>query len=195
MRVNPIIVSTPSMSAPHRYNTRFQLKKNAAARATPTYQAPTVPPPIKLPEECPKAVFKTPAEAYEEIQRILNLAQNAPLNSATRYEHVIELFMFILANQQHVKYHKRLVTVIRERVDTFSKDVERTMKNSVWQDSKYLPNLCPQHMKDEAQRLVLCRIMKTLFNHIKVLSDQWIIDMNYIHKMSLNNNNEWQRYE
>jgi hypothetical protein len=181
------------MSAPHRYNTRFQLKKNAAARSPPTYQAPTVPPPIKLPE---KAVF-IPSfhETIQEIQRILNLAQNTPLNSVARYEIVIELFMFILANQQHVKYHKRLVTVIGERATSFSNEVERSMKNSVWQDINTVPNMCPPHLKDEAQKLVLYRVMKKLFNHVKSMCDQWKIDMNYIHKMSLNNNNDWQGYE
>ena len=173
----------------HRYNTRYQSKKNVVITAT----APAVPPPIKLPE---KTVFiPSYNETIQEIQRILNLAQNTPLKSIARYETVIELFMFILANQQHVKYHKRLVTVIGERATSFSNEVERSMKSSSWHDITNITNRCPQHLKEEAQRHVLYRVMKTLFNHVKNMCDQWKIDMDNVRKMALKSNIDWQGYE
>lgn len=156
------------MSTTHRYNTRFQAKKNAVIAAT----APAVPPPIKLPEECPKVEFKTPSDTYQEIKRLINLANETPLKSVARFEIIIELFMFILANHSHIKYNTRLTTVARERAITMSNDIERYMKNNVWQNPNAMPNLCPQHMKEEAQKLVLYRVMLTLFNHVKTMCDK-----------------------
>jgi hypothetical protein len=148
----------------HRYNTRFQAKKNAAVCVPPpTYQAPAVPPPIKLPEECPNDEIKTTPKVIQEISRLLNMTKSTEINEIDRLETMVEIFTIVLANQSILMKKPKFKSVLLERAISLDLQVERKLR---------MPVL--EYTNDDAQRTILYRILKMMFKHTRAVCKSYM---------------------
>jgi hypothetical protein len=148
----------------HRYNTRFQAKKLAAFCVPfPARQAPLVPPPIKLPEECPKDTVKPKPQVVQEISKLLEMTKSEEINTIDRLETVVEIFTMVLANQKILLDNKRFNSAVLERAITLDSQVDKYLK---------IPAL--QYTNDEAQQMILCRVLKMMFKHTRAVCNSYM---------------------